>query len=413
MINKIYIVRAMLVTVALFMSTLTTQAQHILLDHNWYLAGEKMIVAVEVSAAETASKVAYVELADMEGLQASAIVGLTDGRGQGCIYLPSSLHSGYYQLSMYTRIGSEAVQILVPVVNTLQKSVDDDIEWVEAEGDYCPELTTTSLPAKYTSVVGSRTENEGHCVYARIRHTADVKNYLASQVDASLAVVGKEVHVFQGKMIDDSTTVFNTFDVDGRHSVVISAETFDAQPLQVELIDPFANILPKQLPHLTFNYNRTEVEKRSVQMQMAVADTMVVDSTVLSHEIFSTKPILTYNLDEYRQFHTIREVLLEYVNFIHRSSKNGRNRLFVYSEEEGYSDWPALVLLDGMPVKDINRLLEYDARRVHYISMFDDYYTLGNVIYKGIINIVTRTGKLTNFPPEKTAAYLIYDFPQR
>jgi len=396
-----------------FLPMLEIQAQQILTDHDWYIAGEKMTIAVEVNNAEATSKVAYIELSDIEGMKANAVIALSEGRGQGNIYLPSSLHSGYYQLSMYTRMDKEALQMLIPVVNTLQKSYADDIDWVQGEGSYKPELNSSLLPAEYLTSFSRRAENEGHCVYARIRRLSDVDYGKVFQVDASLAVVGKEAHVFQGKMLDDSTAVFNTFDVDGRHSIVINAETYNAQPLQVEVLDPFANILPKQLPHLTFKYNREEVEKRSVEMQMAAADTMVVDSTVLSHEIFSTQPMLSYNLDEYRQFRTIREVLLEYVNFVHRSMKNGRNRLFVYNDEEGYSDWPALVLLDGMPVKDINRLLEYDARRVHYISMFDDYYTFGDIIYKGIINIVTRTGKLTNFPPEKTSAYIIYDFPQR
>lgn len=405
-------------------SSLTAHAQQVLLDHSWYLAGEKMTIAVEVSTAETASKVAYIEICDANGLQANAVIDLVEGRGQGCIYLPTSLHSGYYQLSMYTRLGDQAMQMMIPVINTLQKSTADDIDWMETaskssfastNGSEKTSLSATinSLPSTYVSTFGQRAEIEGHCVYARIRPFADTQSYRTSLVDATLAVVGKEVHVFQGKMLDDSTAVFNTYDINGRHSVVLAAETNNAQPLQVEILNPFATLLPKELPHLTFNYNRAEVEKRSVQMQLAANDTMSVDSTVVSDEVFSTKPLAAYNLDEYRQFHTIREVLLEYISFVHRSQKNGRNHLYVYNDIEGYSDWSAMVLLDGMPVKDIDRLLKYDARRVHYIFIYDDYYTFGNIMYKGMINIITRTGKLTNFPPEKTSAFLIYDFPQK
>jgi len=407
MTNKIQVIRIVLAAVAVFFLPLATHAQQILLDHDWYLAGEKMTIAVEASTAEITSKAAYVEIADANGLQASAIIALDGGRGQGNIFLPSTLHSGYYQLSMYTRMGRQALQMLVPIINIMQKSSADDINWVEAEGSYKPTFTTAYLPSRYLETFSRRAETEGHCIYARIRKTNESANFDADMVDASLAVVGKEVHVFQGLMVDDSTAVFQTFDVGGSHSVVLSAETINDQTLQVELLDPFANLQAKSLPHLTFNYNRDEVESRSLQMQMAVGDTMVVDSTVLSHEIFSTKPYLSYNLDEYRQFRTIREVLIEYVNLIHPSTKNGRTRLYA-----GVSDRPALVLLDGMPVQDINRLLDYDARRVHYISMYEDQYTFGNVFYDGIINIVTRTGKLTNFPPEKTSSYLIYDFPQ-
>lgn len=408
-----------------------TLAQQVILDHEWYLAGDKMTVAVEVAKAEAASKVAYVELCDAEGLQASAMLALSDGRGQGVIELPSAMHSGYYQLSMYTRMGTRVLQRYVPVVNIMQKSSADDIEWVEAATTtplFCdqsqktdsitltPPLDNTNqsaIPAAYLNLVTQRHENDGHCIYARIHRSAGDKECKLSQINSTLAIVGKEVHIFEGKMLDDSTAVFLTYDVKGRHSIVLSAETFDKKQLPIEIINPFAAITPKQLPHLQFNYNRSEVEQRSLAMQARLAnDTLVVDSTVYKEEIFSTKPILTYNLDEYRQFRTIREALLEYVQYVHRTERYGVLQLFVYTEAVGYSDWPALVLIDGMPVSDLERLMKYDARRVHYISVYDDFYTFGNLLYKGIVNIVTRTGRLTNFPPEKTSAYLVYNFPQ-
>ena len=433
---KTYTRRLSLFVLSALLLTLPTAAQQILLDHDWYLAGDKMTVAVEVGSAETASKVAYVELCDATGLQANCVIGLSKGRGQGLIELPSTLHSGYYLLSMYTRMGSQALQQLVPVVNIMQKSVADDIKWVATDGATTATAydndadadgsnagassaanlkkpTYAPLPDSYLATFGQRAENEGHCIYARIHGTSESNDYLTSQIDATLAVVGKTPHVFQGNKLNDSTVVFNTYGVDGRHSIVMTAETYDAKPLQIEVINPFATLLPRHLPHLTLCYNRNEVEKRSSQMQLSVNDTIVTDSTVYSSEFMATKPLVSYDLDEYRQFRTIREVLLEYVNFVHRSAKHGRNRLYVYNEVEGYSEWQALVLLDGMPVQDIDRLLRYDARRVHYINIYDDYFSFGNIMYKGVINIVTRTGKLTNFPPEKTSAYLVYDFPQK
>ena len=67
--------------------------------------------------------------------------------------------------------------------------------------------------------------------------------------------------------------------------------------------------------------------------------------------VFGNKPDLTYNLDEYRQFLTIREVLLEYVNCVRNKKTDGVPQLFVRKEQESYnSSWPAMVLIDGMPV---------------------------------------------------------------
>ena len=196
------------------------------------------------------------------------------------------------------------------------------------------------------------------------------------------------------------------------------------------MISPFATLLPKRLPHLVFHYKRNEVEERSLDMQrhqMAIApakgelqlgdyaDDTAEDGVPLDYDdvLFGNKPDPTYNLDEYRQFLTIREVLLEYVSCVRKTKINGVSQLVVRRPEDAYvSVWPAMVLIDGMPVIDIERLLNYDARRIHYINVYGGQYTFGNGAYNGILSFVTRSGKLTNYPIEPNMQYLVYEFPQ-
>jgi hypothetical protein len=193
------------------------------------------------------------------------------------------------------------------------------------------------------------------------------------------------------------------------------------------MISPFATLLPKTLPHLVFHYNRSEVEARSLDMQRhqlaissAKRDDLTSDDTAedfvpldYDETVYETKPELSYNLDEYRQFLTIREVLLEYVMLVKKTKVNGIQQLIVRKEQENYSQiMPTLVLIDGMPVFDVERLLDYDARRVHYINIYGDQYMFGNGLYNGILSFVTRSGRLTNYPIERNMQYLVYDFPR-
>ena len=189
------------------------------------------------------------------------------------------------------------------------------------------------------------------------------------------------------------------------------------------MISPFATLLPKQLPHLVFHYKRSEVEARSMDMQrhqMAITpaegDGENQSSGVpLDYDdtAYSTKPDLTYNLDEYRQFRTIREVLVEYVSNVSNRKINGVPKLIVHSVKDHFDDkWPSLVLIDGMPVFNIERLLNYDARRIHYINVYGGQYTFGNGVYNGILSFITRSGRLTNYPVEPNMQYLVYDFPE-
>ena len=398
-------------------------------DRRWYLAGEAMTLSVTADDA----LIAYAELCDVNGMAAGVVLDLKEGKGRGVIELPSNLHSGYYVLSVYTRHNAEVQQQLIAVINPLRKSADDDIEWVKLADSESDSFATTELPGTFqlqpaTIPAGVR-ETEGHIIQARVSNVYHGQTFDGSQIRPSLSIVGKQVHYFEGKMVNDSIALFYTFDIHGRQPLVLSAMSYTGESLPIEMISPFAALLPKQLPHLVFHYNRSEVEARSLDMQrhqIAIApakrelklgdyaDDTTVEGVPLDYNetVLGTKPELTYNLDEYRQFLTIREVLLEYVKYVKKAKINGVQRLIVRKEQENYnSTLPTLVLIDGMPVIDIDRLLNYDARRVHYINIYGDQYTFGNGVYNGILSFITRSGRLTNYPTEPNTQYLVYEFP--
>ena len=407
--------------------SLSATAVNIETDRTWYLAGEAMTVRLTADDAI----IAYAELCDMYGLAAGTVVSVKGGVGTGIIELPTTLHSGYYVLSAYTRHDTMASQRLIAVVNPLHKSEDDDIEWVEAPSSL-PQPGEDAAPTVSPNIkkLAEIHETEGHIIRARIKNDYDGQTFKGSQIRPSLAIVGKQIHYFEGKMVNDSLAVFYTFGIHGKQPLVLSAMTSTGISLPIEMISPFATLLPKSLPHLVFHYNRSEVEARSLDMQrhqIAIApakrelklgdlsDDTAEDGVPMDYDetVFGTHPDLTYNLDEYRQFFTIREVLLEYVNCVSNRKIDGVPQLVVRKEQGSYvSSWPAMVLIDGMPVIDIERLLNYDARRIHYINIYSGQYTFGNGVYNGIVSFISRSGRLTNYPTEPNVQYLVYEFPE-
>ena len=273
-------------------------------------------------------------------------------------------------------------------------------------------------------------ETEGHIIRARINNTYNGRTFNGEQIRPSLSIVGKQIHYFEGKMENDSTAVFYTYGIHGKQPLVLSAASLTGMSLPIEMISPFATLLPKELPHLVFHYKRSEVEERSLAMQrhqIAIApakrelqlgdysDETAEDGVPMDYDptVFGNQPDMTYNLDEYRQFLTIKEVLIEYVQCVRSKKSNGVTQLFVRKEDDQYNNyWPATVLIDGMPVIDIDRLLKYDARRIHYINIYGDMYTFGNGVNNGILSFITRSGRLTNYPTEPNTQYLVYEFPQ-
>ncbi len=412
--------RILSLTAALVLA-LSTFAASVETDRTWYLAGEAMTVSVTADDA----LIAYAELCDTRGLAAGTVVSLRNGTGTGILELPSDLHSGYYVLSVYTRHNPQVLNRLVAVINPLRKSADDDIEWIKIEegghlgGDSLSQVNSHSsflLPP--SSKTTDLRETEGHIIKARIKNVYDGQTFTAGQITPSVAIVGKQIHFFEGKMISDSIAVFYTYGVSGRQPLVLSAVSSTGVSLPIEMISPFAVLLPKSLPHLVFHYQRSEVEARSLDMQRhqkAIGGRDNQPAKVLDYDatVLGTRPELTYNLDEYRPFFTVREVLLEYVNCVSNIRVNGAPQLIVHiNQAPSASLWPSLVLIDGMPVINVERLLSYDARRVHYINVYGGQYTFGGVVYNGILSFVTRSGQLTNYPPEPNAQYLVYEFPQ-
>ena len=434
--NKILsLTAAMVLAISSFAANIQT-------DRTWYLAGEAMKVSVTADNA----LIAYAELCNTHGLAAGVVVGLEGGEGTGIIELPAHLHSGYYVLSVYTRDNAHVAHQLVAIVNPLRKSRDDDIKWVEIthpdslsysstnEGRWKSDRRSGMGESFFTADLVSQKdvderETEGHIIKARIRNVYEGKTYKGSQILPSLSIIGKQIHYFEGKMVNDSLAVFYTYGIHGKLPLVLSAMTSTGESLPIEMISPFATLVPRQIPHLVFHYKRSEVEARSIDMQrhqIAIApakrglklgdaaDDTEEEGETLDYDetAFGTKPYLTYNLDEYRQFLTIREVLLEYVKCVWSRKANGVQQLIVHTGHEQYNSvFPTLVLIDGMPVYDVERLLNYDARRIHYINIYSDIFTFGNGVYNGILSFITRSGQLTNYPTEPNVQYLVYDFP--
>ncbi len=436
MMNKVISLIAMTVL------SLSTHATNVETDRTWYLAGEPMKVTVTADDAV----IAYAELCDTHGLAAGVIISLREGKGTGIVELPADLHSGYYMLSVYTRSNPEVSQQLIAVVNPLLKSQDDDIEWVEGEsfgdgwkvegGGRIPQaLEHFSFNPPPSTFNPSVPELEGHIIQAHIKNVQNVKRQTSNfnpqtSIRPSLSIIGKQIHYFEGKMVNDTTAVFYTFGIHGKLPLVLSAMTSTGESLPIELKSPFAVLLPQELPHLVFHYKRSEVETRSLDMQRHqiaitpakherqlgdLANESAAEGVVLDYDdtVFGVKPDLSYNLDEYRQFLTIREVLLEYVIFVRKTKINGEQLLIVRRMEDNHTSLlPSLVLIDGMPVNDIEQLLNYDARRIHHINIYGGLFTFGNSVFDGILSFVTRSGRLTNYPVEPNMQYVVYEFPE-
>lgn len=125
---------------------------------------------------------------------------------------------------------------------------------------------------------------------------------------------------------------------------------------------------------------------------------------------FYGHPDRTYLLDDYTRFPTMEEVIREFV-FEAKARKNGSDfRLYVLNlPYRIYFDEAPLILLDGVPVKDVNKVMQLDPLKLKKIEIVGRKYYFGNAIFPGIISFFSYNGDLGGYTLPASAMVKDYD----
>lgn len=456
-----------LTTFFLCISLASSWAQESIIERTWtitdkdlYLTGERLHVSICITDQEnrpsTLSRVAYVEISDAHHTCAQAMVALHEGRGWADIALPATLHSGHYLVSTYTRAmrnqsASDFGQRIIAIVNPTKVSRADnvqflpldslkpteDLTWaetapeeIEIPSDWSPLLVTATLQRKDLIAepvpcgrVDSRLltptpknvnlrlpEIEGHIVSAR------PKNQAAAVARVQLSMVGRQAGIYDGQWCADGSWTFFTYNLFGQHPAILTATDVEGKAVDMEFISPFAGVTSSSLPPLRVYCSEEDLQLRAqgAQLESELCDWLAAGSdTAFSADILSSQPLYSYDLDEYTRFSSVRGIITEFVRGVKRERIDGNTLLFNFDPETNtYSSWPALVLLDGMPITDIESILDYDARLLRFVSIYSDRFTFGNNICGGIISLSSRRGRLAGYKLGEASHLVSYAFPQ-
>ena len=462
--------RISLLILTLLLGSLTCRAAEralALTDKELYMTGERLHISVCIldddMRPSTLSRVAYVEISDTYRLCAQGMVSLEHGRGWADIPLPASMHSGNYLLTVYTRAmrnldlttDPALFTKVISVVNPSHVSRADNIVFLptdsivqspiyaEASSLEVDAQGNVTLPASYgddlllstlsvmredlvapdcstlqptlrmltTSSNGSMIlpEVEGHLVLAR---PTDQKSIISQ---TRLVMIGRQNAIYDGQWQADGSWLYYTTNLYGKRPAMLSAYDTEGQPVHMDFVSPFAKILPLALPKLSVGCTEADLQRRaeSAQHEQDITDWLANDSISFNPKLLSGEPRFSYDLDEYTKFKSVREILIEFVRGVKRSKVHGVNQLFTIDPDLNMDfKWSALVLLDGMPIFNIDDILDYDARLLKYVQIYTDRYTFGSTTYGGIISFTSQKGRLSNFNIDRVNQLVSYSFPQ-
>jgi hypothetical protein len=258
-------------------------------------------------------------------------------------------------------------------------------------------------------------EMEGHLIAGKVvdkNSGLPVKN-----IPVYLSSPGKRFQLGNAESNKEGLVWFDMKDFFGTDGIVVQTQNQKDSNYRIDILSPFsekypAEKLPEYAPaegtekallshsiatQVQNTYSASEIQKfRSPEYR---------DSTV-----FYGKPDQRYYLDDYTRFNTMEEVMREYIANVELRKRDGRFRLKILNYPYRlFFDKDPLVLFDGVPVTDIDKIIAFDPLKVKRIDVMNREYFLGPLVAEGIVSYSTYKGDLAGYQLDPNVIVLKYD----
>jgi len=139
----------------------------------------------------------------------------------------------------------------------------------------------------------------------------------------------------------------------------------------------------------------------------AIKDTLPVAESKPETPFYGS-PYLRYRTDDYIMLPNMEEFFYEIIPCVQLIKVKKRNYLIVTGEYSGISLYSPLILLDYVPVLDVEKILRASPQHIDYIDIINTVYIRGYNYYGGIINIVSREGDRAGVKLPSSSSFIKY-----
>lgn len=146
--------------------------------------------------------------------------------------------------------------------------------------------------------------------------------------------------------------------------------------------------------------NTEEILERSIQIQIENSYSSVkpnIFSVFKVKEPFYGLSSIDYYLDDYTRFSTLKETIVEILEFVNVKNKKGEKTIHVVKGDgTKASDINPLVLVDGVVIENHGAIMDFNTKKVKKISVIREKYNYGSQIFEGVVSIETFKGDYKN-----------------
>ena len=430
-------------------------------DQQVYVAGEMVWIDGKLDKT-VSSKFIEVSLIDRNGIEKAIVTLLNrDGKFSGYIEIPKEIRSDFYFLdgsikgistnstvlpimiihpayppiscqipsqpsTPTSSVDSKTILISGKKVYPIRGEIKFDIAGLANLNDVSVNVVRDDMLSSYADSIISQynifaahsakgdVQTEGHQVIARV---LSVETGLpVNGIGVYASIMGHQANMSYA--ISNSMGEINFFfaPVLNETRIVFSVPEKEAKRVKVEMVEDVIAHEPITFPCLLLRQEmRADIEERllnvNIMRQYELTGIKQHDGIEFDTTDFYGKPDARYLLDNYVRFPDMKEILFEFVPEVRVKKATTDSSFIVEVLNDPYKRYfteSAMVMLDGIPIQNVNELLEFDPLKLKSIDVMSRLYYLGDIHLNGIINYKSYTKDLAGFT--LTPAEVIYPF---
>ncbi len=246
-------------------------------------------------------------------------------------------------------------------------------------------------------------EYDGHLVYGKVLKAGT--NTPAPNIDTYMAPLDFPAKLFTSRSDQNGDIFFELKHYAGPRELTLQTNQLIDSTYTFEMTSPFSKTFSEnKITPFFFDKNRDkDLLTRSINMQAGnsyIPRLYTERNPVLTDSLtFFGLPDEKYFLDDFTRFPTMEEVLREYVRgvMVRKRNKQFHFRMIDRVIPNTYYRTDPLVLLDGIPIFNLDKFMEIDPLKIKKIELMSSRYILGIMEFTGIVSFSTYKNDLAGF----------------
>jgi hypothetical protein len=157
-------------------------------------------------------------------------------------------------------------------------------------------------------------------------------------------------------------------------------------------VDSANNLIPDYIPGWSVNH-----QVRKIYSTSDAGTTFTPVIPVPGIKRFYGKPDIELKMKDYINLPVMQEVFFELLAGVSlKSKKTGYEMTLINPENSKPYDTPPGLFIDGVAVKDASLIAALEPEAVETIDVVKDKYFVGDYMFYGIVNVITKAGNFSN-----------------